>query len=94
MVASHIRQRKSGIAFPVVQHLTRLDIHYKNPRGYNAAIYYPFGYKNTANGLCCGSMPPCKMLNTANIITIFEITNSYQKKLQFFLVDASGIEPE
>lgn len=42
------------------------------------------GIKTPLTDCVCGSMPPYEMLSTANIITIFEITNSYQKNLQFF----------
>lgn len=42
------------------------------------------GIKTPPTECVCGSMPPYEMLSTANIITIFEITNSYQKNLQFF----------
>ena len=61
---------ENGIVLPVVHHLKRLDFHYRFPRGYNAAIYFTMGYKNTAYVLCVRFKPPFEMMNTAKLIKI------------------------
>lgn len=85
---------ENGIVLPVVHHLKRLDFHYRFPRGYNAAIYFTMGYKNTAYVLCVRFKPPFEMMNTAKLIKISQkqikrrkflnLTQKFRDLLYFF----------